>query len=76
VVGDIDDFCPGSFGGPPTDHKMTSEGLAGTTCPECGNVAEIHLTQPGPDPHCVDGWRIEAHDRSGRTIRLEQQERH
>ena len=72
MAGDIDDFCPGSFSGPPTDHKPATGTHPGTTCQECGNVVEISVTQLGLDPYSVDGWLIEAHDRSGQTITLEQ----
>lgn len=65
-MSDDDAVCPGSFD--PAGERPGPDGpLFTARCVHCGQFVEIHPIEPGG----AEVWRLEMHDVTGQTIRLD-----
>jgi len=63
--------CDGSLGRP-GERPSAETFLPTARCEACGHFVEIHPTNPDAGPYAEEAWRLEMHDRAGRTMRLEE----
>lgn len=59
--------CAGALG-EPGDYPGARTFLPTARCPVCGWFVEIHPMEPSTS---ADVWRLEMHDRLGRTVHIE-----
>jgi hypothetical protein len=62
----VSETCDGSLG-EPGERAGIPTFLPTARCPVCGYFVEIHPMEPSTS---ADVWRLEMHDRSGRTVHV------